>query len=32
MNSINNMSADSIEIVNEYEICLERAREYIEVQ
>ena len=32
MNSLNNMSKDIIEIVNEYENFLERAREYIEVQ
>ena len=32
MNNLNNMSKDIIEIVNEYENFLERAREYIEVQ
>ena len=32
MNSLNNMSKYIIEIVNEYENFLERAREYIEVQ
>ena len=31
MNSLNNMSKDIIEIVNEYDNFLERAREYIEV-
>ena len=32
MNSLNNMSKDIIEIVNDYENFLERAREYIEVR
>jgi len=32
MNGLNNMSKDIIEIVSEYEIFSERAREYTEVQ